>query len=78
MNLIILIFLIYFQIENESFQMLVNQWDIGEGRLRPRRTSKLNNEPISKVKCDHCGKFFRAAYIKVCITNEKMLIDKKK
>jgi hypothetical protein len=53
--------------ENEQFQVLFNSWDIGEGRLRPRRTSKLNNDPIiSKVKCDICQKFFRVDYIKVC------------
>jgi hypothetical protein len=51
--------------ENESFQVLVNQWDIGEGRLRPRRVSKSKDEPVSKVKCDICNKFFRTEYIKV-------------
>ncbi|CAF2733639.1 unnamed protein product [Rotaria sp. Silwood2] len=50
--------------EQDPMQVLVNQWDIGEGRLRPRPASKLNFEPISKIKCDICNKFFRADYIK--------------
>ncbi|CAF1046328.1 unnamed protein product [Rotaria sp. Silwood1] len=50
--------------EQDPMQILVNQWDIGEGRLRPRPVSKLNFEPISKIKCDICNKFFRAEYIK--------------
>jgi hypothetical protein len=66
-------YFIYFildnEIENESYQVLVNQWDIGEGRLRPRRVLKAKNEPINKVKCDICGKFFRTEYVKVCIWN---------
>ncbi|CAF4300722.1 unnamed protein product [Rotaria sp. Silwood2] len=53
--------------EQDPMQVLVNQWDIGEGRLRPRPASKLNFEPISKIKCDICNKFFRADYIKVRI-----------
>lgn len=53
--------------DSDALHMLVNQWDIGEGRLRPRPVSKLSQEPINKVKCDLCNKLFRAEYIKVCI-----------
>jgi hypothetical protein len=61
-------FLFSLDAENESFQVLVNEWDYGEGRLRPRRASKSKTGPeaINKVKCDVCNKFFRAEYIKVC------------
>ncbi|CAF4099640.1 unnamed protein product [Rotaria socialis] len=50
--------------DHDTLQLLVNQWDIGEGRLRPRPSSKLNHEPINKIKCDICHKFFRAEYIR--------------
>ncbi|UJR13795.1 hypothetical protein I4U23_000805 [Adineta vaga] len=54
----------YFDMDNEQVHFLVNQWDIGEGRLRPRPAPKLVNEPATKVKCHICNKFYRAEYIK--------------
>ena len=53
--------------EVESSRILVNHWDIGEGRLRPRSMLKSNTDPHThpKVKCDICTKFYRADYIKV-------------
>ncbi|CAF3907940.1 unnamed protein product [Rotaria sordida] len=50
--------------EQDPLPMLVNQWDIGEGRLRPRPASKLHLEPLSKIKCNICNKFYRSEYIK--------------
>ena len=57
-------------LENEqsvgTSEILINQWDVGEGRLRPRRVPKVPaNELAKKIKCDICQKFFRAAYIEV-------------
>lgn len=57
-------------IENEttddSLHLLINQWDVGEGRLRPRQTPKVtSSELVNKAKCDVCHKFFGAAYLDV-------------
>jgi len=52
-------------IEDNTPQLLVNPWDIGEGRLRPRRVSKSYSQSVAKVKCTICNKFFREAYIEV-------------
>lgn len=51
------------EIEGDSTQILVNHWDIGEGRLRPRRISKSYKEIPSKIKCSFCNKFFREDFI---------------
>lgn len=56
-------------IDQGIMQRLVNPWDIGEGRLRPRPVSKQNHGPINKIKCEICNKFFRAEYITVRIHN---------
>ncbi|CAF1272970.1 unnamed protein product [Adineta ricciae] len=50
--------------DSELSHFLVNQWDIGEGRLRPRLNIKPNNEARHKAKCEICNKFFHAGYIK--------------
>ncbi|CAF3625381.1 unnamed protein product [Adineta steineri] len=54
------------RIESDSLNYLVNQWDIGEGRLRPRSVTKpvVITESVRKLKCDICNKFFRADYLK--------------
>lgn len=52
-------------IEDNTTQLLVNHWDIGEGRLRPRRISKTYSQSVAKVKCSICNKFFRETYIEV-------------
>jgi hypothetical protein len=47
--------------------MMMKQWDIGVGRLRPRASTKSFREPSMrvKVKCNVCNKFFRMDYMKV-------------
>ncbi|CAF1307653.1 unnamed protein product [Adineta ricciae] len=52
------------EIDSELSHFLVNQWDIGEGRLRPRLSIKQNIEVKHKAKCEICNKFFHAGYIK--------------
>jgi hypothetical protein len=44
-----------------------NQWDMIEGRLRPRTSgkSRRKNSVRTKIKCDICNKFYRADYMKV-------------
>jgi hypothetical protein len=80
-------FLLFFSIviivdgETAPSQVLVNQWDIGEGRLRPRVAAKPIPEPtiLPKVKCDICNKFYREDYVKVSFLSDsidrKMLIS---
>lgn len=48
-------------------EMMNNQWDMIEGRLRPRTSgkSRRKNSVRTKIKCDICNKFYRADYMKV-------------
>ena len=55
--------------ESDSYNILVNPWDIGEGRLRPRARPRLDNQPKKKVKCEVCKKFYQAKYLKVGINS---------
>lgn len=53
--------------EIQPLQMVINQLNIAEGKLRPRTNAKSAREPLvhAKVKCDICHKFYRADYVKV-------------
>ena len=53
--------------EIQPLQMVINQLNIAEGKLRPRTNVKSVREPLThvKVKCDICHKFYRADYVKV-------------
>jgi hypothetical protein len=58
-------------IVNNEVEMVNNQWDTVEGRLRPRTSGKSNGEDSTrtKVKCNICNKFYRADNLKVRLTN---------
>jgi hypothetical protein len=65
--LFILIVVVFDGDDTEPLQLLVNQWDIGEKRLRPRAQSKTIRElpKLAKAKCDICNKIYRMDYMKV-------------
>ena len=54
-------------IVNNEVEMVTNQWDAVEGRLRPRTNGKSINEDSArtKIKCNICNKFYRADNLKV-------------
>jgi hypothetical protein len=54
-------------IANDEVEMMANQWDMIEGRLRPRASAKFRRGNLvrAKIKCDICNKFYRADYMKV-------------
>ncbi|CAF4470083.1 unnamed protein product [Rotaria sp. Silwood2] len=54
--------------QTNSSQIVVDQWDISDSRLRPRTGAKTIHEPPpihAKVKCDICNKFYRENYLKL-------------
>ena len=65
--LLILIVVVFDGGDTEPLQLLVNQWDINENRLRPRTQSKTIRElpKRAKAKCDICNKIYRMDYLKV-------------
>ena len=54
-------------IVNNDMDMVGNQWDVVENRLRPRTSGKSSwkDSNRAKIKCDICNKFYRADYMKV-------------